>query len=65
MANVCEFASVQLTVGGTVSLDVTVHGQTMTIRVDIESVAAKVGPFDGERYRQLLQEAKSAQKAKA
>jgi hypothetical protein len=65
VANVCEFAGVQLTVGGTVSLDVTVHGQTMTIRVDIESAAAKVGPFDGGRYRQLLQEAKSAQAAKA
>jgi hypothetical protein len=65
VANVCEFAGVQLTVGGTVFLNVTVHGQALTIRVDIESVAAKVGPFDGGRYRQLLQEAKSAQAAKA
>ncbi|MFZ8807425.1 MAG: hypothetical protein ACO2PN_04890 [Pyrobaculum sp.] len=65
VANVCEFAGVQLTVGGTVFLNVTVHGQALTIRVDIESVAAKVGPFDGGRYRQLLQEAKSAQGAKA
>jgi hypothetical protein len=65
VANVCEFAGVQLTVGGTVSLDVTVHGQALTIRVNIESAAAKVGPFDGGKYRQLLQEAKSAQAAKA
>jgi hypothetical protein len=65
VANVCEFAGVQLTVSGTVFLNVTAHGQTMTIRVDIESVATKVGPFDGGRYRQLLQEAKSAQVAKA
>jgi hypothetical protein len=65
VANVCEFAGVQLTVGGTVSLDVTVHGQALTIKVNIESAAAKVGPFDGGRYRQLLQEAKSAQVAKA
>jgi hypothetical protein len=65
VANVCEFAGVPLTVGGTVFLNMTVHGQTMTIRVDIESVAAKVGPFDGGRYRQLLQETKSAQAAKA
>jgi hypothetical protein len=65
VANVCEFAGVQLTVGGTVSLDVTVHGQALTIRVNIESVAAKVVPFDGGRYRQLLQEAKLAQAAKA
>ena len=65
VANVCEFAGVQLTVGGAVSLDVTVHGQALTIRVSIESAAAKVGPFDGGRYRQLLQEAKSAQAAKA
>ena len=64
-ANVCEFAGVQLTVGGTVFLNVTVHGQALTIKVNIESAAAKVGPFDGERYRQLLQEAKSAQAAKA
>jgi len=65
VANVCEFAGVRLTVSGTVFLNVTVHGQTMTIRVDIESAAAKVGPFDGGRYRQLLQETKSAQAAKA
>ena len=65
VANVCEFAGVQLTVGGTVSLDVTVHGQALTIRVNIESAAAKVGPFDGGRYRQLLQGAKSAQAVKA
>jgi hypothetical protein len=65
VANVCEFAGVQLTVGGTVSLNVTVHGQALTIKVNIESAAAKVGPFDGGRYRQLLQEAKSAQKAEA
>jgi hypothetical protein len=64
-ANVCEFAGVQLTVSGTVFLNVTVHGQDLTIRVNIESAAAKVGPFDGGRYRQLLQEAKSAQAAKA
>jgi len=65
VAKVCEFAGVQLTVGGTVFLNVTVHGQALTIRVKIESVAAKVGPFDDGRYRQLLQEAKSAQRAKA
>jgi hypothetical protein len=66
VANVCEFAGVQLTVSGTVFLNVTVYdGQTVTVRVDIESVAAKVGPFDGGKYRQLLQEAKSAQAAKA
>jgi len=65
VANVCEFAGVQLTVGGTVFLNVTVHGQALTIKVNIESAAAKVGPFDGGRYRQLLQEAKSAQAAKA
>jgi hypothetical protein len=66
VANVCEFAGVQLTVSGTVFLNVTVYdGQTVTVRVDIESVAAKVGPFDGGKYRQLLQEAKSAQVAKA
>jgi hypothetical protein len=65
VANVCEFAGVQLTVSGTVFLNVTVHGQALTIRVDIESIAAKVGPFDDGRYRQLLQEAKSAQAAKA
>jgi hypothetical protein len=65
VANVCEFAGVQLTVGGTVFLNVTVYGQALTIKVNIESVAAKVGPFDGGRYRQLLQEAKSAQAAKA
>jgi hypothetical protein len=66
VANVCEFAGVQLTVSGTVFLNVTVYdGQTVTVRVDIESVAAKVGPFDGVKYRQLLQEAKSAQVAKA
>jgi len=65
VANVCEFAGVQLTVGGTVFLNVTVYGQALTIRVNIESAAAKVGPFDGGRYRQLLQEAKSAQAAKA
>jgi hypothetical protein len=64
-ANVCEFAGVQLTVGGTVFLNVTVYGQALTIKVNIESAAAKVGPFDGGRYRQLLQEAKSAQAAKA
>jgi hypothetical protein len=65
VANVCEFAGVPLTVSGTVFLNMTVYGQTLTIRVNIESVAAKVGPFDGGRYRQLLQEAKSAQAAKA
>jgi len=65
VAKVCEFAGVQLTVGGTVFLNVTAYGQAMIIRVDIESVAAKVGPFDGGKYRQLLQEAKSAQRAKA
>jgi hypothetical protein len=66
VANVCEFAGVQLTVSGTVFLNVTVYdGQTVTVRVDIESIAAKVGPFDGGKYRQLLQEAKSAQVAKA
>ena len=65
VSNVCEFAGVQLTVSGTVSMNVTVYGQALTIRVNIESVAAKVGPFDGERYRQLLQEAKSAQTTKA
>jgi hypothetical protein len=65
VANVCEFAGVQLTVGGAVFLNVTAHGQALTIRVNIESAAAKVGPFDGGRYRQLLQEAKSAQAAKA
>jgi hypothetical protein len=65
VANVCEFAGVPLTVSGTVFLNVTVYGQTVTVRVDIESVAAKVGPFDGGKYRQLLQEAKSAQVAKA
>jgi hypothetical protein len=65
VANVCEFAGVPLTVGGTVFLNMTVHDQALTVRVDIESVAAKVGPFDGGRYRQLLQETKSAQAAKA
>ncbi len=65
VANVCEFAGVQLTVGGTVYMNVTVYGQSLTIRVNIESVAAEVRPFDGGRYRQLLQEAKSAQEAKA
>ncbi len=65
VANVCEFAGVQLTVSGTVFLNMTVYDQALTIRVDIESAAAKVGPFDGGRYRQLLQEAKSAQAAKA
>jgi hypothetical protein len=65
VANVCEFAGVQLTVGGTVFLNVTAYGQALAIKVNIESVAAKVGPFDGGRYRQLLQEAKSAQAAKA
>jgi hypothetical protein len=66
VANVCEFAGVQLTVSGTVFLNMTVYdGQTVTVRVDIESAAAKVGPFDGVKYRQLLQEAKSAQAAKA
>jgi hypothetical protein len=65
VANVCEFAGVPLTVVGTVFLNVTVYGQIVTIKVDIESVAARVGPFDGGRYRQLLQEAKSAQAAKA
>jgi hypothetical protein len=65
VANVCEFAGVQLTVGGTVFLNVTAYGQALTIRVNIESAATKVGPFDGGRYRQLLQEAKSAQTAKA
>jgi hypothetical protein len=65
VANVCEFAGVQLTVSGTVFLNVTVYGQALTIRVSIESVAAKVGPFDGGRYRQLLQETKLAQAAKA
>jgi hypothetical protein len=66
VANVCEFAGVPLTVSGTVFLNMTVYdGQTVTVRVDIESAAAKVGPFDGVKYRQLLQEAKSAQAAKA
>jgi hypothetical protein len=65
VANVCEFAGVPLTVVGTVFLNMTMYGQTVTVRVDIESIATKVGPFDGGRYRQLLQEAKSAQVAKA
>jgi hypothetical protein len=65
VANVCEFAGVPLTVVGTVFLNVTAYGQTVTIKVDIESVAARVGPYDGVKYRQLLQEVKSAQAAKA
>jgi hypothetical protein len=65
VANVCEFAGVPLTVVGTVFLNMTVYDQTVTIKVDIESIATKVGPFDGEKYRQLLQETKSAQVAKA
>ncbi len=65
VAVVCEFAGVQLTVSGTVSMNMTVYGQTLTIRVNIESIAAAVGPFDVERYRQLLREAKSAQTAEA
>jgi hypothetical protein len=65
VANVCEFAGVPLTVVGTVFLNMTVYDQTVTIKVNIESIATKVGPFDGGKYRQLLQETKSAQVAKA
>ena len=65
VGNVCEFAGVQLTAGGTVLMNVTVYGQALTIKVNIESVASRVGSFDPERYRQLLQEAKSAQAAEA
>lgn len=61
----CVVNGVALKSVGTAYLNVTVYGQRLTVAVSVESAAVSAGPFDGERYRGVLAEAKAAAPAKA
>lgn len=61
----CLVDGVPLTTSGEAKLDVTLYGQRLTITVKIDASAVSAAPYDAERYRALLAEAKSAQRSGA
>ncbi|ABL87197.1 conserved hypothetical protein [Pyrobaculum islandicum DSM 4184] len=62
---ICEVNGVPLKTAGTAYLNITVYGQRLALTVSIESAAVSAGPFNEDRYRQVLRETKAAQTAKA
>ena len=65
VSNLCEVSGVPLTTSGQVYLNVTVYGQLLTLRLDVDSKAVSIGEYNATRYAQILAEVKRAQKGGA
>ncbi|AFA39267.1 hypothetical protein Pogu_1240 [Pyrobaculum oguniense TE7] len=65
MSNLCEVSGVPLTTSGQVYLNVTVYGQLLTLKLEVDSKAVSIGEYNATRYAQILAEVKGAQKGGA
>ncbi|ABP50621.1 MAG: hypothetical protein OWQ51_00985 [Pyrobaculum arsenaticum] len=65
MSNLCEVSGVPLTTSGQVYLNVTVYGQLLNLRLDVDSKAVSIGEYNATRYAQILAEVKRAQRGGA